>query len=40
MKMRAGRLIPDLSSYKQKMVGGTLGAVIRAPFAIASMIGI
>ena len=40
LKMRAGRLIPDLSSYKQKMVGGTLGAVIRQPFAIASMIGI
>ncbi len=40
VKMRAGRLIPDLSSYKQKMVGGTLGAVIRQPFAIASMIGI
>jgi hypothetical protein len=40
VKMRAGRLIPDLSSYKQKMVGGTLGAIIRQPFAIASMIGI
>lgn len=40
VKMRAGRLVPDLSSYKQKMVGGTLGAVIRAPYAIASMIGI
>jgi len=40
LKMRAGRLIPDMSSYKQKMVGGTLGAVIRQPFAIASMIGI
>jgi hypothetical protein len=40
VKMRAGRLVPDMSSYKQKMVGGTLGAVIRAPYAIASMIGI
>lgn len=40
VKMKAGRLIPDLSSYKQKMIGGTLGAVIRAPYAIASMIGI
>jgi hypothetical protein len=40
LKMRAGRLVPDMSSYKQKMVGGTLGAVIRQPFAIASMIGI
>jgi hypothetical protein len=40
VKMRAGRLIPGLSSYAQKMVGGTLGAVIRQPFALASMIGI
>lgn len=40
LKMRAGRLVQDLSSYKQKMTGGTLGAVIRQPFAMASMIGI
>ena len=40
VKMRAGRVVQDLSSYKQKMIGGTLGAVIRAPFALASMIGI
>lgn len=40
LKMRAGRLIPDLSSYKQKLSAGTLGSVIRAPFAISSMIGI
>lgn len=40
LKMKAGRLVPDLSSYKQKLVAGTLGAVIRQPFAIASMIGI
>ena len=40
LKMKAGRLVPDPSSYKQKLVAGTLGAVIRQPFAIASMIGI
>jgi hypothetical protein len=40
LKMRAGRLVPDLSSYKQKLSAGTLGSVIRAPFAISSMIGI
>lgn len=40
IKMKAGRLVPDLSSYKQKMVAGTLGAIIRQPFGIASMIGI
>jgi hypothetical protein len=39
-KMRSHRLIPDLSSWKQKLSGGTMGAVIRQPFAIASMLGI
>lgn len=40
LKMKAGRLVPGLSSYAQKMSAGTLGAVIRQPFAISSMIGI
>ncbi len=39
-KLRAGKIIPDLSSYKQKMTQGTWGTVIRQPFAIAQMIGI
>lgn len=39
-KMKSHRLIPDLSSWKQKLTGGTLGTVIRQPFAISSMIGI
>jgi hypothetical protein len=39
-KLRAGPIIRDLSSYKQKMSQGTWGAVVRQPFAIASMIGV
>ena len=39
-KMRSHRLIPDLSSWKQKLTGGTMGAVIRQPFAFSSMLGI
>ena len=39
-KMRSHPLIRDLSSWKQKITGGTWGAVIRQPFAIASMIGV
>jgi hypothetical protein len=39
-KLRAGPIIRDLSSYKQKMTQGTWGAVIRQPFAIAQMIGV
>jgi hypothetical protein len=39
-KMRAHRLVPGLSSWAQKLTGGTLGTVIRQPFAISSMIGI
>lgn len=38
-KLRVGRLIPDVSSFKQKYAQGTLGAVIRQPFAIAQGIG-
>ena len=39
-KMRAHRLIPDLSSWKQKLSGGSMGAVIRQPFAFATLLGI
>lgn len=38
-KLRAGRVIPELSSFRQKRLGGTWGTVIRRPLAIASMIG-
>jgi hypothetical protein len=39
-KMRAHKIIPSASSYKQKVTGGSWGAVIRQPFAIASMVGV
>ena len=39
-KMRAGRVVPYLSHFKQKYSAGTFGAVIFQPFAVASMLGI
>lgn len=39
-KMRAHSIIKDLSSFKQKVTGGTWGAIIRMPVAIASMVGV
>jgi Uncharacterized protein conserved in bacteria (DUF2184). len=36
-KYRAGRVIPDVSSMKQKVTATTYGAIIKMPFAIASM---
>jgi hypothetical protein len=39
-KMRAGRIVPDLSSFSQKFTATTYGAVIRIPVAIAQMTGI
>ena len=39
-KMRAGRVINELSSWKQKQTGGTWGAVVRQPWAIAQMLGV
>lgn len=39
-KLRAGPVIRDLSSYKQKMTQGTWGTVVRQPFAIATMVGV
>jgi len=39
-KMRAHKLIPQLSSYKQKVSAGTWGCILRMTNTIASMIGI
>ena len=39
-KLRSGPVIRDLSSYKQKCLQGTFGAVIRQPFAISQIIGV
>ena len=38
-KLRAGRVIAELSSYKQKKIAGTWGAIIRRPLAVAQMLG-
>lgn len=39
-KMRAHKLIPATSSYKQKLTGGTWGAVLRQPFGVAQLLGV
>jgi hypothetical protein len=39
-KMRSHPIIRAMSSFKQKIVGGTWGAIIRMPMAISSMLGI
>lgn len=39
-KMRDHRVIPDLSSFKQKKTAGAWGAIIRYPVAFAQMTGI
>jgi len=39
-KMRSHKIIPDLSSYKQKVTGGTWGCIVRMPIAFTSMVGI
>ncbi len=39
-KMRAHPVIPELSGFRQKKSGGTWGAIIRRPIAIAQMLGI
>ena len=39
VKVQAGRIVPDLSSYSQKWLAGTYGALIWYPFAIATMRG-
>lgn len=39
-KMRQHNLVTEMSSYKKKWSGGAWGAVIRIPYAVASMTGI
>jgi hypothetical protein len=39
-KMRSHKIIPDTSSFKCKVTSGAWGAVIRRPFAFASMVGV
>lgn len=39
-KLRAGVVIRGLTSFSQKMMQGSWGAVVRQPFAIASLIGV
>lgn len=39
-KMRAHPIILDLSAFKQKITGGSWGAVIRQPFLISQMVGV
>ena len=39
-KNRSHALVPDVSSWKQKKSGGTWGAILRRPIAVAAMLGI
>ena len=39
-KLRAGRIIPSDSSFRQKFTQGSWGAVVKQPFAIAQMVGV
>jgi hypothetical protein len=39
-KMRAHPIIREMSSFKQKMTGGSWGCVVRVPAVIASLLGI
>lgn len=39
-KMRAGRVVPGLSHFKQKFTAGTFGAVIYQPYAVSQMLGV
>jgi hypothetical protein len=39
-KMRAHAIVKGLSSFKQKMTGGTWGAIIRMPAGISQMVGV
>lgn len=39
-KMRAMRLVPETSSFKQKFVGTSYGCILYRPFAVATMTGI
>lgn len=39
-KLRAGKIVPQLSGFQQKFAQGTWGAIVRQPFAISQMIGV
>ena len=39
-KMRAHKIVPELSAWKQKMTGGTWGTILRLPIGVAGMIGV
>lgn len=39
IKAQAGRIVPDLSSLRQKWTSSTYGGIIFLPFAFASMVG-
>lgn len=39
-KMRAMRLVPETSSFKQKFVGTSYGCILYRPFAVATMTGV
>jgi len=39
-KLRTGRVVPDLSSHKQKWTSSTYGCIIKYPFGIATMTGV
>lgn len=39
-KMRAHKIVVASSSYRQKLTGGTWGAILKQPFAISSMLGV
>ena len=39
-KLRSHKIIPDLSSWKQKETSGTWGTILRMPVAIVTMIGV
>ncbi|MCH5277754.1 MAG: DUF2184 domain-containing protein [Desulfovibrionaceae bacterium] len=38
-KMRAGRIVPGMSSFRQKFTASTYGGIVRYPFAVAQMTG-
>ena len=38
-KIRAGRIVPDMSSFRQKYIGSTYGGIVLQPWAFASMTG-
>lgn len=39
-KMRAHKIIPELSAWAQKFTSGTWGVVLRQPFAVGTMLGV